>query len=109
MFRETREQGKISTKEGGRERKCLPVYPSFLSLDYKKRNLKPMVLLYGTDWVLHTKIDYSKRILQCRHFIISSTSKEGRRNGLLRVQLVSQSVIILLAVIINYELTAILY
>ena len=34
--------------------------------------------------------DYLKRILQCIHFIISTASQEGRRNGLLRVQLVSQ-------------------
>ena len=55
MFRDTREQGKISVRMMEGKGNYLPVYASFLSLDYKKRNLKPMVLLYGTDWVLGTK------------------------------------------------------
>ena len=46
--------------------------------------------------VLSSHVDYLKRILQCGHFIISSASKEGRRNGLRRAQLATQKSNILL-------------
>ena len=45
--------------------------------------------------------DYLRRTLPCRRFIISSASKEARRSGLLRVQLASQNITILVVVIIN--------
>lgn len=55
MFGETGEQEKISIRMVEGEDKCLSVYPSSLSLDYKRGDLKPRVLLYGTDWVPCTK------------------------------------------------------
>lgn len=45
--------------------------------------------------------DYLRRTLPCRHFIISSASKETRRSGLLRAQLASQDITILVVVIMN--------
>lgn len=61
---------------------------------FKQGTLSFVILnVYSGYWV-----DYLKKILQYRHFIINSASKEGRKDGLLRGAIfvqVSQNIIIL--------------
>lgn len=66
-------------------------FPPKETTDFKQGKLSFVILKVYSGCC----VDYLKRILQCKHFIISSASQISTKNGLLREQLVSQNIIIL--------------